>query len=71
VRYLLFAGYSYYAGGGATDLVQSSDDHDWLVHSGLALEGAGDHDWWHIWDVEEEKITAGKQGAYCGTYDDD
>jgi len=62
VKYLLFAGDSYYADGGALDLQTGGEDLDELITKAMILH----KDWWHIFDTEQMELIAGKAGGYCG-----
>lgn len=53
-RYLLFAGDTYYPGGGWTDFIGSFDSID----DAIAATGHVQHDWWHVVDA-----TTGKEVA--------
>ena len=63
-RYILFGGEEfYYASGGSHDFIQASDNKDELIELGekrakerYQRNGLA---WWHLFDMEEEKIIAG------------
>ena len=68
-RYILFAGYSYYAGGGANDLVTSCDTEEEAIEIGsrmcdISVE-EGDTDWYNIFDTTTLKITHKYGFIYC------
>jgi hypothetical protein len=68
-RYMLFAGDSYYAEGGAGDFKDDFFELENAIRAGkLALENRCD--WWHVFDTENRKIVALKNGSYCGQFDD-
>lgn len=57
MRYMLFAGDTYYAKGGVHDLVNRSDS---LPNLKIATETFNEvYDWWHIYDTWEGCIVTG------------
>jgi hypothetical protein len=59
MRYILFLGDLYYPNGGAGDIFASSNDLNDLTTIPEHFEF--DYDWWHIYDVEDQKVIAGSE----------
>ena len=72
-RYILFAGDTYYANGGALDIrgFGTENGRDDLVAQGLVLvsKNGDDLKWFHIYDLKTEKIVAFADGLCGGTVD--
>lgn len=64
MRYILFAGETYYPGGGWNDFVADGDTVEELELITKKMEGADnsshDWDWWHIVDTQQDEVVAGK-----------
>ena len=60
IRYILFAGQSYYAKGGANDYAERYDTLDESIAKGeeLIAKSQWSEDWYHVFDVETGKIVA-------------
>lgn len=65
-RYLLFAGYAYYPGGGMHDFYSSHDTAEDAKNAAmpLMLESDGEFSWWHVFDRETGQIVSG-DGYSC------
>lgn len=69
-RYLLFAGEEYHPLGGALDLLAPYDDLSKAVcdmHT-ILMSGHSSEDWWHVFDVIENKIVAESQEICLADY---
>ena len=72
-RYILFAGQSSYARGGGDDFVKSFDDQEEAATQGenlccseyCEIHELFQHDWWHVFDTEIERIVAGYGFPKC------
>lgn len=62
-RFLVFAGNSHYADGGALDLQDDCDTLETAMVAATVLRRS--FDWFHILDSETHKILAFSQGSYC------
>ena len=72
-RYILFAGDTYYANGGALDIrgFGTENGRDDLVNQGLVFvqQDGDDMKWFHLYDLKTEKIVAFADGLCGGTVD--
>jgi hypothetical protein len=72
-RYILFAGDTYYANGGALDIrgFGTEKGRDDLVNQGLAFikRDGDDMSWFHVYDMKTEKIVAFSDGLCGGRVD--
>lgn len=69
LRYLVFAGQSFYADGGWLDFIGSQSS---LADAEATGERVCDGkpfspDWWHVVDTETAAIVSGKSGTYTGS----
>jgi hypothetical protein len=64
-RFLVFAGNSFYALGGALDFQDHCDTLEEAMTAATALKRT--FDWFHILDGETRKIVAFAEGSYCGS----
>jgi hypothetical protein len=55
-RFMLFAGDTYYACGGANDHQGSYDDLYEAIAAGQKELADGTVDWWHVYDKDEDVI---------------
>jgi hypothetical protein len=72
MRYLLFGKDTIcYASGGAHDILRGSDDLEMLIAYGTFLEVDENTllQWWHIYDLETQKIVTGTQWQACDAPD--
>jgi hypothetical protein len=58
MRYLLFGGHVYYAGGGGRDFIAGSDIKGDLVDRGQSQVLADEIEWWSIFDAEALETVA-------------
>jgi hypothetical protein len=75
MRYLLFAGASYYASGGIHDLIDMYETYDEaLATASLVMTHrptkendwtVRNYDWWHIYSMDDRRIVAGSK---CQAY---
>lgn len=56
--YLLFAGSTYYASGGAHDYQAAFPTRDDATAQGEALRNDDRCDWWHVFGLSEQAIVA-------------
>lgn len=68
MRYLLFAGYSFYARGGIKDLKDTSGELADLIAVTEAREEYAE--WWHIFDVQSRRVVKSFGEAHDVDYDD-
>ena len=66
-RYLLFAGQSFYPGGGFMDFIASFDSAQTAQERGLRdwpPDAEGNTEWWHVIDSENWQCVAKQDGVY-------
>lgn len=63
-RYLLFGGPTYYSTGGLHDLLGDYDDVEAAEEYAEQRQQAGDIDWWHVWDCDEESVVIAEGNAF-------
>lgn len=63
-RFMLFAGDSYYADGGAIDF--KGDFDTWQAAVMTAREAPLPFGWWHVYDTVNRKVTHRRDGANSG-----
>lgn len=67
MRYILFAGETYYASGGAHDYMgQSNEEMELRNYPSLDI-----FDWWHILDTETGLISSRSESQAHGAPEDD
>jgi len=64
-RFLVFAGNSFYADGGALDFRDHCDTLEAAMAAATELKRT--FDWFHILDGETRKIVAFAEGSHCGS----
>lgn len=62
MRFLLFAGDTYYACGGGHDFVDSFENLECAIEAGQNIKG---RDWWHVFDVEAGKVVKNDGYSHC------
>lgn len=68
-HYLLFGGETYYALGGAHDLIDDFPTLDDARIEGSALLAEGGIDWWHVYDTKSKQIVARSTNQAHGVFD--